>query len=447
MRILIDLQAAQTEASGRRGVGRYSVALAKSMARCAGDDEIWLALSGRYAAAADQIRAEFENLIPPERIRLFDVPARSSYVPDGNVWRRRTSELLRESFLADLRPDFVHVSSLFEGLVEDAVTSIDRLRQPFPTGVTLYDLIPLLNQDAYLDRKFVRNWYFDKLASLRRADLLFAISESSRQEALNHLALPSSSVVNISCAVDDAFQVREISRTQADSLKKAYGIRRQFVMYTGGIDYRKNVEGLIKAWALLAQQLRSSHQLAVVCSIQAQDRNRLDALASELGLERDDIIFTGFVPEEDLIGLYNLCDLFVFPSLHEGFGLPALEAMACGAPTIGADNSSIVEVIGFRDAMFDARSPDGIARKIKEVLDDAEFRDVLRANAAQRDSCVLMEDQRRARIGRDTLSGRAAGVPAPDGLHSESPQADPRFRFSASASGDGDCRLQCRPLA
>ena len=383
MRILIDLQAAQTEASGRRGVGRYSVALAKSMARCAGDDEVWLAISGRYPQAADQIRAEFDDSIPSERIHLFDVPARLSHVPDDNVWRRRTSELLREAFLADLKPDFVHVSSLFEGLVEDGVTSINRLRHPFPTGVTLYDLIPLLNQDAYLERKFVRDWYFEKLASLKRADILLAISESSRREALNYLALPPNKVVNISCAADEIFCKREITRASEFSLKKIHGIQRKYVMYTGGIDYRKNVEGLIKAWSLLSQHLRSSHQLAIVCAIQPQDRDRLVSLVYELGLEHDDVIFTGYVPEEDLVSLYNLCDLFVFPSLHEGFGLPALEAMACGAPTIGADNSSIVEVIGLRDAMFDARSPECIARKIQEVLDNAVFREVLRKNAAQ----------------------------------------------------------------
>lgn len=410
MRLLIDLQAAQTEASGRRGVGRYSVALAKSMASRAGEDEIWLALSGRYAASVDRIRAEFKDLIPPERIRLFDVPTQSSYVPDVNAWRRRTGELLRESFLADLKPDFVHVGSLFEGLVEDAVTSINRMRHPFPTGVTLYDLIPLLNPGAYLERRFVRDWYFEKLSSLRRADLLLAISESSRGEALSHLALPTSKVVNISCGVDDVFKKRQLAGSDERDLKRNYRIRNKFVMYTGGIDYRKNVEGLIEAWSLVAHQLRSSHQLAIVCSIQSQDQSRLEALSFELGLERDDVVFTGYVPEDDLVSLYNLCDLFVFPSLHEGFGLPALEAMACGAPTIGAENSSIVEVIGLREAMFDARSPDSIARKIKEVLEDAGFRDALKANAARQVRAFSWDAsaERALTAIRDQVAERAA---------------------------------------
>ncbi|CAM3065995.1 D-inositol-3-phosphate glycosyltransferase [Methylobacterium mesophilicum] len=413
MRILIDLQAAQTEASGRRGVGRYSVALARKMAVIAGSTEIWLALNGRYAAGADQLRAEFEDLVPPERIRLFNVPAHSSHVPDGNAWRRRTGELLRESFFADLKPDFVLVGSLFEGLLEDAVTSVNRLPHPFPTGVTLYDLIPLLNPDAYLDRKFVRNWYFEKLASLKRADVLFAISESSRREALDHLSLAPSSVVNISCAVDEVFKKREFTRVEEASLKRKYGVRRQFVMYTGGIDFRKNIEGLLEAWALIAQRFRPSHQLAIVCSIQSQDRARLEALASELGLQGDDVIFTGYVPEDDLVSLYNLCDVFVFPSLHEGFGLPALEAMACGAPTIGADNSSIVEVIGFRDAMFDARSPSSIARKIAEVLDDQGFREALKANAARQAQAFSWQTtaERTLTAIRHQVAERASGRP------------------------------------
>lgn len=383
MRILIDLQAAQTEASGRRGVGRYSVSLAKAMAQRSNDHEIWLALSERYPAAADDIRAEFRDLIPSSRIRTFDVPQHASHASEENRWRRRTGELLRESFLADLKPDFVSVSSLFEGLVEDAVTSINRLSHPYPTGVILYDLIPLLMPEAYLGTQPVKRWYFDKLQSLKRADVLFAISESSRRDAIDQLSLPSRRVVNISCAVDTAFRVRDVSPALAKNLKGRYGIRDQFVMYTGGIDYRKNIEGLIKAWAILDRDLRSKYQLAIVCSIHKPDRVRLSELASEHGLADDEVIFTGYISEEELVSFYNLCTLFVFPSLYEGFGLPVLEAMACGAPTIGANNSSIVEVLNRKDAMFDGRNIDAIAGKITASLRDPGFRDALRTHGLQ----------------------------------------------------------------
>src|SRR5205085_3554019 len=102
------------------------------------------------------------------------------------------------------------------------------------------------------------------------------------------------------------------------------------------------------------------------CSVQDSERARLDELARSRGLAPWDVVFTGFVAEEHLVALYRMAKLFVYPSLHEGFGLPALEAMSCGTPTIGADNSSIPEVIGRADAMFDASSTDSIAGKMKQ---------------------------------------------------------------------------------
>lgn len=116
-------------------------------------------------------------------------------------------------------------------------------------------------------------------------------------------------------------------------------------MYTGGIDHRKNIEGLIKAWSELPMQLRRTHQLAVVCHANENDKLRLYDLAASFGLKDCDLVLTGFVPDEDLLLLYNACELFVFPSWHEGFGLPALEAMQCGKPVLAANRASLPEVV------------------------------------------------------------------------------------------------------
>ncbi len=103
-----------------------------------------------------------------------------------------------------------------------------------------------------------------------------------------------------------------------------------------------------------------------------------------MGLGADEVILTGYVPEDDLVSLYNLCDAFVFPSLYEGFGLPVLEAMRCGAPVLGADNSSIAELIGRSDALFDARQPAAIAERLAAVLEREGLRDELRAHGLRR---------------------------------------------------------------
>jgi Glycosyltransferase len=110
----------------------------------------------------------------------------------------------------------------------------------------------------------------------------------------------------------------------------------------------------------------------------------LEHVIEKAGLTKNDVIITGYVPDDELIAMYNLCELFIFPSLHEGFGLPVLEAMSCGAPVIGSNTTSIPEVIGREDALFDPYSVDSIANKIKEVLTDENFRNELREYAIKR---------------------------------------------------------------
>jgi glycosyltransferase involved in cell wall biosynthesis len=181
-------------------------------------------------------------------------------------------------------------------------------------------------------------------------------------------------VVNISSAVDDIFRPDQLAPEQRRAALTPLGLSRPFIMYTGGIDYRKNIEGLIEAFAMLPGALRRQYQLAVVCGIQDTDRFRLRRLAARLRLAEDELVLTGYVSDADLVTLYNSTALFVFPSLHEGFGLPALEAMACGAPVIGSNCSSIPEVIGRADALFDPRSDASIAAKLEQVLTDDAFR-------------------------------------------------------------------------
>ena len=350
MRIVIDLQGAQSTGSRNRGIGRYSLSLAQAIVRNRGDHEVFIALNGRFPDTIERIRAAFDGLLPQENIRVWTGPGSVSAVNTSNTWRREAAERLREAFLANLQPDIVLVSSLFEGLGDDAVTNIGVFSRSVPTAVILYDLIPFINPQPYLENPVVRKWYLKKIDHLRRADLWLAISESSRQEGISYLGLPENRVVNISTAADDHFRKIKISSDDERRLCLKYSLTRPFLMYTGGIDHRKNIERLIRAFARLPGTVRWAHQLAIICSVQPESQRALEKLTQQQGLKADEVIITGFVPEEDLVALYNLCKLFIFPSWHEGFGLPALEAMRCGAPVIAANTSSLPEVIGREDA-------------------------------------------------------------------------------------------------
>ena len=381
MRIVIDLQSCQTETSRNRGIGRYSLALAQGMARNAGPHEIWIVVNSLFLATIPGLRNAFDGLIRPDRFQIFDVPPGISDLTPKNAWRRRSAELIREAAISAIKPDFVHISSAFEGFHDDAVGSVKRFDPAIRTAITLYDLIPLLNPELYLRDDNVSRHYYRKLQMLKRADLLLAISESSRNEGLAALAIDPARITNISSAIDPLFRPVRIDAANEQALRHRYKLPGRFIMYTGGIDPRKNIDGLIKAYSMLPRAIRAEHKLAIVCAVQRDEHAHLVSMINGLGLSVSDVVITGFVSETALLQLYNLCSLFVFPSLHEGFGLPALEAMACGAPTIGADNSSIPEVIGRKDALFDAKDPADIAVAITTALRSPRFLNELRSHS------------------------------------------------------------------
>ena len=151
-------------------------------------------------------------------------------------------------------------------------------------------------------------------------------------------------------------------------------------MYSGVMEPRKNADTLIKAFSMLGNELLRETQLVIVGKISAHDQMKFNYLASTLKIA-DRVVFTGFVTDQELISLYSSTSAYVFPSLHEGFGLPALEAMACGAPTIGSNTTSIPEVIGRQDALFNPREPASIANTISRVLEDSVFSFELRLHA------------------------------------------------------------------
>ncbi len=383
MRIVIDLQSCQSEGSQNRGIGRYSRALAKAMIQQAQKHEVWLALNGSFLDTVGSIRREFSDYLPSEQIFVYDSLSSVSETQPRNAWRTRTAELIREYAITQLKPDIIHVSSLFEGLADDAVTTANAFDLSLPTAVTLYDLIPLIRSETYLTNEISRTWYYRKIESLKRAKLLLAISENSRKEALEVLEIPADRVINISTAIDEHFRPLQLSEDRVQSLRCLYGLNRPFVMYTGGIDSRKNIEGLIEAYANLPFNLRRNYQLAIVCSVKSHERNRLMAIANRYNLSQDEVVLTGFVPETDLVALYNTCELFIFPSLHEGFGLPALEAMSCGAVVIGSNTSSIPEVIGRNDALFDPNQIESMTDALHKGLTDSHFRQSLLEFAPQ----------------------------------------------------------------
>lgn len=374
MRIVIDMQGAQSE-SRFRGIGRYSLSIAQAIVRNAVGHEIILVLNSLLVDTVAPIRAAFDGLLPQEQIRVWDGMGPTREVDPSNHQRREVSERIREAFIESLQPDLVLITSLFEGLGDDTVTSVGVFDKKTPTAVILYDLIPLISPDKhFLSSKLHQDFYQRKINSLRNSHLLLAISESARQEALTALRSAPADVINISGACDASFKKLSLSADETAALKKKYDIDRPFIMYTGGADERKNLVRLIQAYAQLPRDVRQARQLVFAGKMPIDYTSVFRKTAKEAGLRDTDLIITGYLEDQDLLKLYNCCELFIFPSLHEGFGLPPLEAMACGAPVIAANASSLPEVIGLPEALFDPTSVNSIAAKLEQALTDDVFK-------------------------------------------------------------------------
>jgi glycosyltransferase involved in cell wall biosynthesis len=372
MRIVVDLQACQ---SGSRlgGIGRYSLNLVEAMARHAGDHELRIVLGDLLPDSIPGLYQRLAGVLPRHQIQVFQAPGPVAENHPANQSRARAAELIREDFIHRLAPDIVHVASLIEGLGDDVVSSVGELLPGATTAVTFYDLIPLVEKERYLSIPMIREHYYRKLDHLQRAGGLLAISEFSRQQGIAKLGIDPERIVNIAAGVDPRFRPLDIPPARAAALRQQYGIHAGFVLFTGSFDQRKNHPRLIQAYAKLPRGLRTQRQLVIVGNGWDAIYAHLRKLGADAGLRQDELIFAGHVDDDDLLALYNLCDLFVFPSLSEGYGLPVLEAMACGIPTIASNTTSIPEVVGHADALFDPFSIDSIAAKLHEVLSDASF--------------------------------------------------------------------------
>lgn len=423
MRIVIDMQGVQN-GSRYRGIGRYTLAFAKAIIRNKGQHEVILLLNGLFPDSIEYVRSSFADELPQSRIMVWDGIGPVHYLNPGNDWRRKSSQYLREAFVADMNPDVLIVSSMFEGTGDDSVTSIGEFGHVF-TAAILYDLIPLIYKDEYLADKRVMEWYSEKIQQFKKADLWFAISESSRQEGVRHLELPESRVENISAAISTEFRKINCENIKTDIFAK-FGITRDVLMYSGATDPRKNIHRLIDAYAATPAMIRESHQLLLAGGMPLHHRLSLEDYSKSVGLRSDEVVFTGRVTDDELVALYNLCKVFILPSFHEGFGLPILEAMACGAPTIGSNVSSIPEVIGLESAMFDPFSVPEMSAKIIRALTDDAFRMELIKNGEERTTIFSWDKTAQLALAKlDTLERQ--GVIAANRLTFDRNNALPRI--------------------
>jgi glycosyltransferase involved in cell wall biosynthesis len=252
-------------------------------------------------------------------------------------------------------------------------------RPPGRVVVTVHDIFPyMLRDDPQLRSPYGTDHLYHRLAmaGLRRADHLIAVSEYTRDCVVERLGIRREEITVVYHGVDHE-RFRPLTTTAAD--RERYGLQqgRPFLVYVGSEDPRKNLGTLLRALAAIRRELPDVELIKVGRAHFERERQGLLELATTLGI-RGAIHFLEDVPEDDLPLLYNLADLYVTPSLYEGFGFPILEAMACGTPIVCAEAGSVPEIVGSAAVQVSPCDVETLASTVVALLRDSERRSQLR---------------------------------------------------------------------
>lgn len=236
--------------------------------------------------------------------------------------------------------------------------------------VTIHDLIPYFLPEM-VRPSFLKRFTREMPYIVEQADQIVTVSEASKSDIISVFGIEPGKITVLPSAPSAAYRPLPQETTRR-KLALKYGIKRSFILYVGGLNPRKNVAELIQAYAKINRELRDGQQLLIL-GPECKHRYRLQLLAEALGLT-EEVIFPGFVPSEDLPLFYNGADLFVYPSLYEGFGLPPIEAMACGTPVITSNVSSLPEVVDHAALQVAPDDTLQLAECIFRVLNDQNLR-------------------------------------------------------------------------
>jgi glycosyltransferase involved in cell wall biosynthesis len=287
-----------------------------------------------------------------------------------------------------------------------ALAFVGPLVCPRPQVVTVYDLSFLL-YPAVFNR--LNRLYLSTMTpiSVRRARRVIAISESTKRDLVRLMHVPAEHVDVVYPALEPGIQRVEDGQSLA-AFRRRHNLPERFILFVGTLEPRKNVAALVQAYSLLRR--RGMSQALVLAGSKGWRYEEIFAAIEASGVAQD-IILPGYVAREELPLWYSAADAFVYPSLYEGFGLPVLEAMACGAPVITSNVSSLPEVAGDAALLVDPADIGGLADAIQHVVSSSAVRSDMQARGMQRAATFTLD--RMARATCAVYSRALSSIPSP----------------------------------
>ncbi|MFQ6000056.1 MAG: glycosyltransferase family 4 protein [Anaerolineae bacterium] len=384
MLVAIDVRPLHQIGSSHRGIGRYLYNLVNSLLKFNGGPSfLFLVHKGKNAVLdleglSTSARWKFLPLIRPER----------KIVP--LYWF--LDRLLLSSALVKEGIDLFHATGFSEPYFATVAPS-----PHYGTVLTVYDLIPWLFPTEYyrtFQARLVRGYLYRlRLRAVKEADKIIVPSEASKRDLLALMKVSRHKVIPIHHGLPKG--LAPISdETQIGKVLAKYGIPQEYILYLGGLDYRKNLGRLMQAYASLLISRLWDGYLVIAGTGVKREVAKVRQMIQGLGLQGR-ILLPGFIADEDLPTLYSGAKVFVFPSLYEGFGLPALEAMACGTPVVTSNLSALPEVVGEAAIQVEPYDVQALAEAIAEVLKSERLRNEMRAKGLARVKSFSLEEEAR----------------------------------------------------
>jgi glycosyltransferase involved in cell wall biosynthesis len=368
MKIWIDGQCFQTS-SNVRGIGRYVIDFVRSLSQL--ENELIISLNGSMQEEAICAIHYLRITLPSVKVKIWYGTSTTGEKNTAYCAERMVDEKLLAAHINAINPDIAVSASPFEGATDRASPFIKtRYLNSIKTCCIFYDAIPYRYPDEYLADNNLYELYNRRLEELQHFDAVLTISEFTNAEYIDIYGKNNS--ICISAALSTSFR-NALVNWQHDN-KSVWSQLGNYITYVGGMDWRKNIRCLVKAVASLTQSQKGELKLVLVGLHEEKYILPLRDIFDSHGVPRESIIVTGYVSDVELIDIYKNSLVAVQPSRMEGFGLGALEAMACGMPFFCARGSAVSDIVKDESQLFDADVYLSLSALIKRLLVDLDWK-------------------------------------------------------------------------
>ncbi len=377
MRIGIDYSPVAGE---RTGVGQYAYNLVHALARVDKKNSYLL-----YSIFYYIFNADFKKIDIPTADN-FKIPSINNFFPVKflrYLWSESRSLLVKEYLLGNV--DVVHSTTFCAPRFR---------RKNKRLVVTIYDLTVITHPECHQEEN-IRHCSHGIKDAVKYADAIIAISEHTKADLMQYFNVPEDMITVTYLAADPMYKPVSEPAILA-SVKEKYKLPEKFILFVGSLEPRKNIKTLINAYSRLSEKLQKEYSL-VIAGASGWLNSDIYKTVKDLSI-KERVHFTGYIDKEDISALYSMSTVFVYPSLYEGFGLPILEAMACGTPVITSNTSSMPEVAGEAAVLITPTDVDAMVVSLQKILKDEALRVKMSLAGIEQAKSFTWE-----RCARDTL--------------------------------------------